>query len=123
MGAGVVRLSKGRALLSPIPTRRLNKPSIVVPNAVSLTPRFSGVQEARAGRNRFSGFRFSAQTAEAVLKVPNREITPLKRGVYDRAGLSGPYNHEFGRLANSPWASCSSGFRRLASLVYYEFYF
>ena len=55
--------------------------SSIEPRALSLTPRFSGVGQMPGSENRFSGFKRSAQTAEAVRVRDQRTVTPLKRGV------------------------------------------
>jgi NodT family efflux transporter outer membrane factor (OMF) lipoprotein len=52
--------------------------------ALSLTPRFSGVQSPRRAQNRFGGFLHTLETAEAVRPGYYRWITPLKRGVNER---------------------------------------
>src|SRR5579859_1426310 len=51
--------------------------------ALSLTPRFSGVSKPALTVNRLSGFSPSVETAEAVQALLRRQITPLKRGVND----------------------------------------
>ncbi len=61
---------------------------------VSLTPRFSGVSRRSSGSNRFSGFPRPVETAEAVQGLGQREITPLKRGVNERAAIQGRARHE-----------------------------
>ncbi len=48
---------------------------------LSLTPRFSRVYEPLETQNRFSGFKWVEQTAEAVQLFDRRTGTPLKRGV------------------------------------------
>jgi hypothetical protein len=66
---------------------RFNRFILVAANALSLTPRFSGVRLPPLYRNRFSGFPYPVETAEAVLQVAKRKITPLKQGVNETSGL------------------------------------
>jgi hypothetical protein len=54
------------------------------PKPLSVTPRFSGVCLPLRARNRFSGFDSLMQTAEAVLIVIQRIITPFEAGVLMR---------------------------------------
>ena len=61
------------------------------PRSLSLTPRFSGVRQLIGSPNRFSGFESRKQTAEAVLVVDQRKITPLKRSVNERGCCGAPY--------------------------------
>ena len=66
---------------------RFNWLILVAANPLSLTPRFSGVQLTPVYRNRFSGFPYPVETAEAVPRVPKPKITPLKRGVNETSRL------------------------------------
>ncbi len=68
------------------------------PQALSLTPRFSGVPRGASGPNRFSGFWCLEETAEAVQALRQREIPPLKRGVNERATIQGRATHEISGL-------------------------
>jgi hypothetical protein len=60
---------------------RLSSGSTRATVSLSLTPRFSGVCEARRAQNRFSGFKRAAQTAQAVQAIHRRRYTLLKQGV------------------------------------------
>ncbi len=62
--------------------------------ALSLTPRFSGVSRRSSDPNRFSGFSRPVKTAEAVQALRRREITPLKQGVNERTTIQGRATHE-----------------------------
>jgi len=48
---------------------------------LSLTPRFSGVENPLANWNRFSGFKGAVQTAKAVQAKHHHRSTLLKQGV------------------------------------------
>ncbi len=62
--------------------------------ALSLTPRFSGVSRRSSDPNRFSGFLRPVETAKAVQALRQRAITPLKRGVNERMTIQGRAGHE-----------------------------
>jgi hypothetical protein len=62
-------------------------PARFVVQALSLTPRFSGVWHRPGNHNRFSGFLSVMKTAEAVQALQRSRITPLKRGVNETREL------------------------------------
>ncbi len=63
--------------------------------ALSLTPRFSGVSRLSSDPNRFSGFSGAVETPPSgVQALRQREITPLQRGVNERATIRGRATHE-----------------------------
>jgi hypothetical protein len=64
--------------------RASHRPAFIA-NTFSLTPRFSGVWKPVRHQNRFSGFLCVVQTAEAVQPSYRPLITPLNRGVNEKA--------------------------------------
>src|SRR3974390_1037566 len=64
----------------------------------SLAPRFSGVGKTIRHPNRFSGFWRAAQTAEAVLRLRQSTITPLKQGVNENGELHAQLPNGLSRL-------------------------
>jgi len=64
--------------------------------SLSVTPRFSfsGVGNPAANRNRFSGFRGGAQTAEAAQATHHRRTALLKLGVNEIGQFSSWIPHE-----------------------------